>query len=176
MLIGEGVRIRPIALDDLEWVYEQVIDVESRGPWYPLPTRSFVAFRRAFEEHGYWTLDSGWFLIEDKAGRVVGQIDWARLSGDIPDMELGYRTYLQADRGKGYVTEAVRLMTRWLFETQPINRIRLTAHVDNQASRHVAVKCGFTHEATAHEAWPSRGRWHDVDVFIQTRSAFAALT
>ncbi len=170
MLQGQVVRVRPIKADDLDRLYERVIDLESRGPWYPLPERSSVAFRRSFEEHGYWTPDAGWFLIVAPDGSVVGQVDWTRLNGDIPDIELGYRTYDEADRGKGYVSDAVRVMTRWLFDTQPINRVRLTVHVDNTASRRVAEKCGFTHEATARGAWPSRGRWHDVDVFTVTRA------
>lgn len=172
MLSGELVHLRPISADDLDWLHARILDIDSRGPWYPLPQLSFVGFRRAFEEHGFWTPALGIFLIVADDDRVVGYVDWEQLGGDIPDMQLGYRTFETADRGKGYATDAVRTLVRWLFQTQAINRVRLVVHVDNAASNRVAEKSGFVREATARGGWPSRGRWHDVNVYVETRAEF----
>lgn len=174
MLKGEQIRMRPIGTDDLDQLYAWIIDIESRGDRYPMPQTSFVRFRRAFDEHGFWTADSGIFLIVAPDDRVVGQVDWSRLVGDVPDMALGYRVFSGSDRGKGYVSDAVRTMTRWLFETQPINRIRLTIHVENAAAIRVAERCGFTFEATCRAGWPNRGEWHDVNIYTLTRAEFVA--
>ena len=76
----------------------------------------------------------------------------------------------------GVATNAVRLLTRWLFETQQMNRLRLTIHVDNAASKRVAEKAGFTFEAVSHRAWYHRGRWHDVAVYTLTRDEFELTT
>jgi hypothetical protein len=70
-------------------------------------------------------------------------------------MELGYRVFAAEDRGKGYGTEAFALVTRYLFDTEPINRASLVIHVDNKASqrsprrparckRHVSARRGST--------------------------------
>ena len=65
----------------------------------------------------------------------------------------------------GATTEAVTLMTEYLFTTKPINRIRLVIHQDNAASRRIAEKCGFRHEGTARGAWYNTGRYQDVEIY-----------
>jgi RimJ/RimL family protein N-acetyltransferase len=106
----------------------------------------------------------------DEQDRLIGIVDWNKLNGDVPDMELGYRVFDRSDCGKGIATEALDLLAGLLFDTEPINRLRLTIHVDNVGSRRVAEKCGFMKEGMAREAWYHRGRWHDIDVFTLTRA------
>jgi RimJ/RimL family protein N-acetyltransferase len=167
---GRSVSLRPVAEDDLDEFHSRVIDIEARGPWYPLPRTSLVKFRAAFQEAGFWAPDEGIFLIVDKEDRLIGNVDWNRLNGDVPDVELGYRVFDRADWGRGIATEAVDLLAGWLFDTQTMNRLRLTIHVDNIGSRRVAEKSGFTKEGTSREAWNHRGKWHDIDVYILTRA------
>jgi [ribosomal protein S5]-alanine N-acetyltransferase len=96
---------------------------------------------------------------------------WQKLNGfAMPDMELGYIVFDRANRGRGIASEAVDLLAGWLFDSQAINRLSLSVHVDNIGSRRVAEKCGFTNEATAREAWYHKGKWHDLDVFTLTRA------
>lgn len=73
------------------------------------------------------------------------------------------------------MTEALGLLSGWLFDSGHVNRLRANVHVDNKASRRVAEKCGFTLEATARAAWYNRGHWHDVAVFTLNREEFEAL-
>lgn len=141
----------------------------------PAAGTSLAAFEKAFAESGLWTHQKGTFAITDKADRVIGNVSWGQLNGDVPDIELGYRLNSPADSGKGIVTEALGLMTEWLFATQPqANRLSLTIHVDNLASLRVAEKCGFIREATFREAWYNRGHWHDVAISNITRREFEA--
>ena len=161
--------------EDIGLFHEKSLDLESRGPWYPLPGTSLAAFEKAFAESGFWTPDSGIFAIIDQTDRVIVVISWQRLNGDVPDIELGYRLLSPADSGKGVVTEALGLMTAWLFDTQPqANRLGLVIHVDNGRSLRVAEKCRFAREATFREAWYNRGRWHDVAICNITRREFEA--
>jgi len=88
----------------------------------------------------------------------------------VPDVELGYRVFDRADWGRGIATEAVDLLAGWLFDTQPMNRLRLTIHLDNIGSHRVAEKSGFTKGGTSREAWNHKGIWHDIDVYILTRA------
>jgi [ribosomal protein S5]-alanine N-acetyltransferase len=170
VIVGKIVSLRPIAEADLEELHAKLIDMESRGPWYPMPRTSLTKRRRAFEETGFWSPEEGIFVMVDEQDRLVGTVDWNRLNGDVPDTELGYRVFDRSNWGKGIATEALDLLAGFLFDTEPINRLRLTIHVANVGSRRVAEKCGFTREGTSREAWYHKGRWHDIDVFALTRA------
>lgn len=170
MIKGTGVSLRPVVEADLEELHSRLIDIEGRGPWYPMPQTSLTRRRRAFEETGFSSQDEGIFLIVDHEDRLVGTVDWNKLNGDVPDVELGYRVFDRADWGKGIASEALDLLASFPFDTQPMNRLRLTIHVDNVGSRRVAEKCRFTNEGTSREAWYHRGRWHDIDVCTLTRA------
>jgi [ribosomal protein S5]-alanine N-acetyltransferase len=169
MIKGLTVSLRPVAEADLEDLHAKLIDIEARGPWYPMPQTSLTKRRQAFEENGFWSPDEGIFLMVDEQDRLVGTVDWNKLNGDVPDLELGYRVFDRADWGRGIATEALDLLAGYLFDSLPINRLRLTIHVDNVGSRRVAEKCGFMNEGTSREAWYHKGTWHDIDVFTLTR-------
>ncbi len=175
MLVGRQVSIRPLRDGDIEPLHASTLDLENRGLWYPLPGTPLVQFKAKFAETGFWSPDAGIFAIVDPTDRFVGIVSWEQLNGDVPDVEVGYRLLDQADRGKGYTPEALRLLVGWLFDTGQMNRVRANVHIDNQASHRVVQKCGFTLEATARAAWYNRGQWHDVSVFTVTRDEFAAL-
>jgi len=99
----------------------------------------------------------------------LGHIEFFKTVSYLDELELSYQIYEQAARGRGYVTEAVDLLVRYLFSRLKVNRIRLVIHPDNRASCRVAEKCGFTHEGTARGAWYHCGKNHDVDVYAILR-------
>jgi [ribosomal protein S5]-alanine N-acetyltransferase len=167
---GTNISLRPVAEADLEALHRGLIDLENRGPWYPMPGRSLTRLRAAFQEAGLWSQDEGIFVIVDEQDRLIGTVDWNKLNGDVPDVELGYRVFDRVDWGKGIATEALDLLAGWLFDSQSMNRLHLTIHVDNVSSRRVAEKCGFTKEGTSREAWYHKGKWHDIDVYTLTRA------
>lgn len=175
MLIGRQVSLRPMRREEVGRLHESTLDLETRGPWYPLPGTPLVKFEARFDESGFWTADEGIFSIVDKADRLVGIVGWELLSGDLPDVEISYRLLDRADHGKGFTTEAVGLLCRWLFDTGHMNRLRANVHVDNVASRRVCEKSGFTLEATARASWYRGGTWHDVVVYTITRDEFEAI-
>lgn len=63
------------------------------------------------------------------------------------------------------MTEAVQLLTDYLYATKKINRIHLVIVPENAASRRVAEKCGFTLEGTARGAFFNDGRNQDVVLY-----------
>ena len=177
MLTGSVISLRPVADTDLETLHRGLLDSEARGAWYPLPRTSLVNLRRAYEDSGFWSEDTGILLIVDDDDRIAGFISWERLNSDVPDVEIGYRIFAASDMGRGMATEALTLLAGYLFAiSMRTNRLRLTIHVDNAASRRLAEKAGFTRETTSREGWFHNGRWHDVDVFVQTRAEHAAFT
>ena len=172
MLTGRQISLRPLRADDIGPLHASSLDLEARGPWYPLPGTPLTKFEAVFAESGFWSRDEGIFAIVDRSERMVGIVGWEQLNGDLPDVEISYRLLDRADHGKGITTEAVGLLAGWLFDTGHANRLRANVHVDNKASRRVVEKSGFTQEAIARASWYNRGQWHDAAVYTITRGEF----
>ncbi|GAA3303124.1 hypothetical protein GCM10020295_50890 [Streptomyces cinereospinus] len=70
--------------------------------------------------------------------------------------EIGFWT-TRCHRGRGYMTEAARAASRWVFADQCVDRLEWRAEVGNTASRAVAEKAGFTVEGTLRAALNNNG-------------------
>jgi ribosomal-protein-alanine N-acetyltransferase len=170
MLKGTTISLRPVTEADVDELHATALDLETRGPWYPLPSMSLTKFRASFAESGLWTADAGQFLIVDGNGQKLGLVGWGKKQDSYgADVELSYRLFDRSTMGKGVATEAVNLLVDYLFDWLPIHRLMLFIHVDNVPSHRVAEKCGFVKEGTSREEWFHRGAWHDLDVYTLIR-------
>ena len=84
-------------------------------------------------------------------GRLLGMVglhDLSNLTAAGGGMaEIGFWT-VEAERGRGVITDAARLVCRYGFTELGLARIEWQAEVGNQASLRVAQKVGFTLEGT----------------------------
>ncbi|MFH7600066.1 GNAT family N-acetyltransferase [Streptomyces racemochromogenes] len=74
--------------------------------------------------------------------------------------EIGYWT-AKEHRGRGYTTEAVDRVARWLFTEVGAGRLEWRAAVGNAPSRAVAEKAGFRVEGVLRAALDLRGTLRD---------------
>jgi len=165
MLKGTSVTLRPVQEADLEKLYGFHVSIDNRGEFFPRGILSRTAFNKQFHDTGFWTKDEGLLVIVANHDEIIGHIEFFKTVHYLSEYELSYILYTKESRGRGAMTDAVNLMVRYLFETTPINRIRLVIHPDNAASRRLAEKCGFRHEGTARGAWYNKGRHHDVEIY-----------
>jgi RimJ/RimL family protein N-acetyltransferase len=114
------------------------------------------------DAEGYiaWAGEEKFAVTEAESGRVVGSIGlrWDEADGVA---EVGY--WIRADaRGNGYMTRAVRLISRHAFESGAA-RVFLRADPQNVGSCRVAEKAGYTREGVMRAAhWNARlGRRQD---------------
>lgn len=169
MLRGENVNVRLVREADLDELIEMWEDVRARGPFYPLGLTPAVVQRRDFQETGFWQDGMGRMVIEDKAGVLQGQISCFKPVVYMDALELAYIVLRSESRGKGYMTEAVRLFTDYLFEIHKIDRIQLTAMIGNIGSKRVAQKCGFKSEGILRSAFYQMGEPADIELFSLLR-------
>jgi len=131
--------------------------------WIPVP----VPYQRIHGEQ--WVDDSEgswaderelrWVIVERSAGRVLGAIGLH--ARDATMREIGFWLAPEA-RGRGIMTESVRLVCRWGFDELHLGRIEWWANVGNEASRRVAEKVGFTMEGTVRARVLHRGQRVDA--------------
>ncbi|CAG0949212.1 diamine N-acetyltransferase [Anaerolineae bacterium] len=86
-----------------------------------------------------------WGFLKDTDEFVLGSGFHLR-DPEVPKFEIGYwcRSSYQ---GRGFVTEAVRVLTRVGFEQMQANRIEIRCDARNERSRRVAERTGYRLEA-----------------------------
>jgi RimJ/RimL family protein N-acetyltransferase len=68
-------------------------------------------------------------------------------------------------RGRGAATQAVRLLARWAFAELGLARLELTCGPDNEASQHIADRCGFSREGLLRSHVPFKGARRDSVIY-----------
>lgn len=104
------------------------------------------AYRHMAYLVGHWQfLGYGYYAVEEKAtGTLVGRVGYTNQPG-WPAFELGW-TIIPEYQGRGYATEAARMLLQYAFTTLDQPRVTSLIHPDNAPSRRVAEKLGQTIE------------------------------
>lgn len=130
--------------------------------WIPLPVPYEVghAAQWVTDTPLSWAQDRElrWVVLERAAdGSTNGPVGAIGLHPrDATMREVGYWMASWA-RGRGVMTDAVRLVCGWGFAELGLGRIEWWANVGNEASRRVAEKTGFTLEGTCRARIYHRG-------------------
>jgi ribosomal-protein-alanine N-acetyltransferase len=83
-------------------------------------------------------------MVLKKTGRAVGWLGWGRAQDPAHgEASFGY-ALLPSEWGRGYMTEAVLAMLRFVFETLDQNSIYATCADSNRGSARVLEKAGLT--------------------------------
>jgi len=149
------VNLRVEEKEDLPLVAEWINNPEYFGVYNPLVQHSRSELEKEYDK---LTPERKWFIIEKKDGTKVGTIGHFT-AGKL--LEIGY-ALIPSERGKGYCTEAVKIMVDYLFLSKDI--VRIQAHIDprNTASLRVVEKIGFKKEGTIRKSFFTRGEWRDM--------------
>ena len=169
MLKGKNVILRPVREADLPFLVERNAEFEHRGEWYPHHYYSEPTIRKDFAKDGFWSDEHGQlFMTDAESSDILGEIHYFKTVPYMSELEIAYRTYDPSSRRKGVTSESVRVLTRYLFESRTVHRIRLCIATENVASRRVAEKAGYTHEGTQRGAWFNNGRVYDMELYAIT--------
>ena len=98
--------------------------------------------QRADLVYALWRHDGEGNELQLVGGSGLHRIDWS-----VPRFEIGYWCR-SGHTGQGYVTEAVRAISRMAFDVLAAQRVEIRMDERNRASRKVAERAGFTLEAT----------------------------
>jgi RimJ/RimL family protein N-acetyltransferase len=143
------IVLRPLDESDLPAIEGAASDAEIRR-WFDLHTRSPAEYLAAKREA--WAEGRGAsFAICDasRPRRCLGQVFIEREADGRGS--VGY-WLLEAGRGKGRATRAVRLMASWALREMRLGCLQLRTDPENIASQRVAERAGFTLEGTRADA------------------------
>jgi RimJ/RimL family protein N-acetyltransferase len=170
MIRGEKINLRLVYERDLDEVYANIVNLDNRGEYFPQTLTSQTEFKNNFTQTGFWSENFGRFLIVSKENHLLGSIYFFKIAIYSDALELGYILFDPSNYGKGYGTEALKLMTDYLFNTKTLNRIQLAIAPAHEPSIKVAIKIGFEKEGTKQQVLYHQGRHIDLDEYVLLRS------
>jgi RimJ/RimL family protein N-acetyltransferase len=145
-LQGRGARLRGFRGSDVDRIVEACSD-PATSYWLvsmpqPYQQDSALAYLEAIAEMAAREIGVAWFIADPKDDRCLGSIALEGLGGYARRGEIGYWAHPDA-RGRGVVTEAVRLVTRHAQESRLATSLLIRCAVGNAASRRVAERAGY---------------------------------
>lgn len=109
------------------------------------------------------------FAIADaERDAFLGSIGVHRINRVEGRCDIGYYLAPQA-RGRGVMTRAVGLLSGWVFENLPVERIEITIEPENAASRAVAERAGYTFEGILRSHTVIKGTRRDMAMYSLLR-------
>jgi RimJ/RimL family protein N-acetyltransferase len=109
------------------------------------------------------------FAIVDGGDRFLGVALAPQIDREAAEAELGYLVVADA-RGRGIATAGVRLLTRWAFAEQGLERLTLLVETGNVGSQRVAERCGYVRDGVLRNAYVKPGIRADTIVYSRLRT------
>lgn len=170
-LVGQKVRLRTYLPGDGAALFEAVEESrEHIRPWLPwahehrTPEESEGLVRR-FHARTLLREDLMYAVLDRETGRYEGGIGLHRIDWKARKFEVGYWLRKSAE-GRGYMTEAVRMLTDLAFETLEANRVFIRCSTKNARSAAIPQRLGFVYEGTfANDGVSADGDLFDSLVF-----------
>ena len=166
------ILLRPLVESDIDPLVDALQDPEIPR-WTRIPERYGEAEARDWLELQHRRPASGdgvdMMIVEAGSGELLGGIGIPQIDWEERRCELGY-WLAREHRGRGVMRRAIRLFTRWIFRSLPIDRISIMTAVENAASRTVAERAGFQFEGVLRSYLVFKDGRHDVAMYSLLRS------
>ena len=164
MLTGHKVRLRAVTRDDLERLcqFNNDVEVELAGGGDP-PTPQSVARLHAEYDAQVSTggRDGTSFAIEAD-GVCIGQCALFQFDAVAQSCALGITIGDKGYWGRGYGSDAIRLLLDYAFRLRNIRRIYLTVNSTNERAIGAYRRCGFVEEGRLRQHVWSAGQYIDL--------------
>lgn len=160
-LEGENVELRTVEEEDLEFLRDGVNHPEVRVHLDNKSPQNLVNQEEFFEEQicGDGSIHLLICRNEEPMGIISLFLNSTEKAG-----ELGI--WLHPDyHGKGYGTEASKIVIEHAFQQLDYHRVWARAHSHNEPSQRVWEKLGFTHEGTLRHHVYTEGEHKDVHYY-----------
>jgi RimJ/RimL family protein N-acetyltransferase len=163
MYTGEKVRIRAYKREDMVLAQQYLNDAETKRFLMP-----GVPYQFTLEEENKWfenisshsdTYSFAVETIEESkyiGGCGVNMLDWKNSVATV-GIFIGDKNYL----GKGYGTDAMKVLLKFIFEQMNINKVKLFVYSFNERAVKSYEKCGFVREGVLKQEIFRDGKYND---------------
>jgi RimJ/RimL family protein N-acetyltransferase len=161
-LVGRKIYLRPLELHDAEamtpWMndHEVTRTLQSMRPTTEESERGFI------ERASRSETDVATAIIVRAGDRFIGTAGLMKINWRERHAGFGISIGDKACWGRGYGTEATRLLTAHAFDELNLNRVWLHVYEFNPAGIRAYEKVGYKREGVMRQATYVEGRYHDV--------------
>ncbi|MBE3574021.1 MAG: GNAT family N-acetyltransferase [Firmicutes bacterium] len=168
MLTGHLVHLRPVEPEDLDhfmqWVNDPEVTQYLASFSWPLSRMAEREWVENAAKGGH--SDERNLVIETLDGKYLGviglrHIDWRNRHAEV-GIVIGNKGYW----GKGYGTDALRVLARFAFDQLNLHTLTLALFADNLRARRSYEKVGFKPVGTFRQYRYLNGAYHD-ELFMQ---------
>jgi RimJ/RimL family protein N-acetyltransferase len=152
--------------DRLRWANDPAV-YGTLAPWPQRFTREEL--RPYLEASAAGTDEAVNFTVETRVGRPIGGVSLYDFSHVARSAEFSIVIGEAEYRGKGYGTEAARLMLDVAFRYFNLNRVSLRVFAHNEGGIRAYEKAGFVKEALLRQATYLEGEYHDAWIMAALR-------
>jgi RimJ/RimL family protein N-acetyltransferase len=164
--VSDGIRLEPLSAEHVEGLDALAQDPDVQRNTYvpsPPPPDFGKTWLERYERGREEGTREGFAIVDAQDGSFLGIAVAVRLDEAAGEAELGYILAPEA-RGRGAATEALRQLTDWGF-ARGLKRLELRVDGDNEASKRVAERCGYTHEGVLRSVYFKEGRRSDLFIY-----------
>jgi len=176
MLKNERIKLLPPSLERapemLEAIRESQQELAVYLPWVPYSLteeESEKNTQEAMDNFANFENELRFSIYDRASKRFIGAVGLIIRDKAVPYFEIGY--WLRSSEvGKGYVTDAVKLVEQYAFNELDANRLEICADVSNDKSRAVAERNGYQQDGIfANHRRACTGELSDTVVYSKTR-------
>lgn len=170
--------IRPLNEEDVSNIYGIMSDYEtaSKAGFKPLssPSEAEGFFRESIRSESAYGI-----TLKDKPSDIFGIIilfpdeEKTGEGGCTKTVEIGY--FMRANmRGNGYMPEAVDAVKAYIFNVTDVDKLIIYLFPENNASRRVVEKCGFSFDELVTEAGRNKAtdKMENLEFYSLTRADY----
>ncbi len=162
ILTGPRVRLEPLGSGHFEGLRPMFDDPEgtrltgTHQRFTEDELRRWLATRQNHHDRADWA------IVRREDDAVLGEVVLSELDGHNASVSFRISLVGPGVFGRGYGTEATRLVVDYAFDVVGLHRIGLEVFDFNPRARRVYEKCGFVREGLRRDALRWDGRWHDA--------------
>lgn len=168
---GRVMLRAPVMGDYAQWAQLRSTSRTFLEPWEPTWPRDDLtrtAFRQRVRRYNRDMRDDyayAFFIFDNATADLVGGLTLSNVRrGVAQTASVGYWTGMPFAR-QGYMTEALTAAVSFAFDSLRLHRVEAACLPDNEASRRLLLRTGFSEEGYARQYLKINGRWQDHLLF-----------
>jgi len=162
MIKGKSVVLTPIIPGDFQALFRWANDVEVARLNDAYRPADWVAHQEWWSNIGKDQTKVIFAIRAEDAGAIIGFVQIINISPVHRSATLGIRIGDEANRGKGYGTEAIGLAVDYAWKHLNLSRLALTVFATNPRAVALYERAGFLREGLLSRAVFIDGAWVDV--------------
>lgn len=170
----QRLKLRRLSMRDASDIFEyaSVPEVAEHVTWnYHRNISDSIHFLRIITQQYEDGSPSPWGIVLKENSKIIGTIGFHFWSPPNFFAEVGYA--LSNDYwNRGLMTESLKAILDFGFNTMHLNRIEATCMTGNAASEKVMLKCGMSFEGILKERLFAKDIFHDLKMFSILKNTF----